>query len=157
MLQVLVMGLKTLLYSMANYGNTNPLRVNMQHIPSLGLREEEVCTPAPCRQWLGDLLCSFPLCWHCKCSSWPLPVSYSLCGMLLRCGWRHGQSPAASPASSCLAYRLCAPPTVRSISMTALQTSSPSFRYCLCLTRYTSGIYVSCNLQLSLLSSELIM
>ena len=46
MLGVLVMGLKTLLYSLANYGNTTPVRPQQAAAPhplaTLGLREEEV-------------------------------------------------------------------------------------------------------------------
>ena len=41
MLHTLTMGLKTLLYSIANYGNTNRQQMNPT-MANIGLREEEV-------------------------------------------------------------------------------------------------------------------
>ncbi len=45
MLHTLTMGLKTLLYSIANYGNTNRQQIN-PNMANIGLREEEVSTRA---------------------------------------------------------------------------------------------------------------
>ena len=112
MLQVLVMGMKTLLYSMATYGNTVLSRSNMPP------RYDDRSLDGGRAVDVGQM----PICINAAWAAWA-------CGRR-KCAWRRGSFRPAFPASSSTPSQSPspAPTTALTTSMMAMPTCSPCFQ-----------------------------